>query len=232
MYSIACSSFGCFLCSNKLNMVWNKSNICALALCKLTHWYVSSAFLTTIIITATATAAAASCRNQWDSGGDWGKSVMLKIWSTAVTHGAATQVLLTDPGVWARLLGEQAPISGSLTLTLLPFLVGWPKVTPFWLSDDLPTSSLQHSLSASRTCSSSPSSSSRWRRSHPVLPLSPCRNTICKPLSRLHHSLHCNILPLCPSYLCHPFGQPLPSPVSLVYRPTLHPPNTQLLTQF
>lgn len=30
---------------------------------------------------------------------------MLKIWSTAVTHRAATQVLLTDPGVCARLLG-------------------------------------------------------------------------------------------------------------------------------
>lgn len=71
---------------------------------------------------------------------------MLKIWSTAVTHGAATQVLLTDLGVCARLLGEQASISGSLTLTLLPFLVGWPKVTPFWLSDDFLINSPQHSL--------------------------------------------------------------------------------------
>lgn len=166
-------------------------------------------------ITTTATAAAASCRNQWDSGGDWGKSVMLKIWSTAVTHGAATQVLLTDPGVCARLLGEQASISGSLTLTLVPFLVGWPKVTLFWWSDDFAIRSLQRAGSALRTCSSSPSCSRRRRLSHPVLPLSPCRNTICKPLSRLRHPLHCNLPPLCPSYLCRPFGQPLPPPVSL-----------------
>lgn len=68
---------------------------------KLSNSYSSSAFPATdaTAATATAAAAAASCRNQWDSGGDWGKSVMLKIWSTAVTHGAATQVLLTDPRV-------------------------------------------------------------------------------------------------------------------------------------
>lgn len=57
---------------------------------------------------------------------------MLKIWSTAVTHRAATQVLLTDPGVCARLLGGrgggEAPKSRPVTLTLMPSLVGRPEV--------------------------------------------------------------------------------------------------------
>lgn len=54
-----------------------------------------------------------------------GKSVMLKIWSTAVTHRAPSRPqshrsLLTNVGVCLRGAGERASILGPLTLTLLP----------------------------------------------------------------------------------------------------------------
>lgn len=57
-----------------------------------------------------------------------GKSVMLKIWSTAVTHRAPSppqshRTLLTNLGMRLRGAGEQASILGPLTLTLLPFSV-------------------------------------------------------------------------------------------------------------
>lgn len=65
-----------------------------------------------------------------------GKSVMLKIWSTAVTHRAPSppqshRSLLTNLGVCLRGAGEQASILGPLTLTLLPFNVTTSLVAGF-----------------------------------------------------------------------------------------------------
>lgn len=84
-----------------------------------------------LVLNSSRVSAVFDCCHPEKSMGLWrrlGKSVMLKIWSTAVTHRAPSppqshRSLLTNPGVCLRGAGEQASILGPLTLTLLPFSV-------------------------------------------------------------------------------------------------------------
>lgn len=84
-----------------------------------------------LVLNSSSVRAVFYCRNLEKSMRLWrrlGKSVMLKIWSTAVTHRVPSppqshRSLLTNQGVCLRGAGEQASILGPLTLTLLPFSV-------------------------------------------------------------------------------------------------------------
>lgn len=103
---------------------------------------------------------------------------MLKIWSTAVTHTAATQVLLTDLGVCASCWGSRRLYQDLWHWHCCPFWLVGLKWHLFLLPDEFPTNSPQHTLSAFFISSSS-STRRRWKLSCPVHPLSQCKNTIC-----------------------------------------------------